>query len=227
MKRLLGALLFLIISNAIPASAQSVSNWSGPYLGAQFGYGFGEMNSYSTNLVGTFPVPHNGKPTGVLGGVHAGYNLQSGYLVYGLEGDIEAAALNGKTAVDAFAVTYTSRTTSDFDASIRGRVGIAFDQFLFYGTGGVAWGQVRIAYGCDGCVSAAGATSTLDDLRTGWTAGIGAEYRVDPNLSLRAEYRYTDLGKKRLIDVAQVADYHDNRFNFSAIRLGVSYHLKP
>jgi outer membrane immunogenic protein len=197
MKKYLIALLFFSASSGIPAFAQSVSSWSGPYLGAQFGYGFGRMSSYSTNLVGTFPVPHESKPDGVLGGLHAGYDFQTGRFVFGLEGDIEAAALDGRTAVDAFSVTYTSRTTSNFDASIRERAGIVFDQFLLYGTGGVAWGQVKIAYGCDGCVSAAGATSTLNDIRAGWTAGVGAEYRVNPDLSLRIEYRYTDLGEKR------------------------------
>jgi outer membrane immunogenic protein len=229
MKRFLIALLSLGALGTAPVFAQPISgsDWSGLYLGAQFGYEIANTNSVTTNLVGTFPVPFDYTSDGVVGGGHAGYNFQFGRFVLGVEGDAEAAALAGQQAVNAYGVTYVSRTTSDFDASIRARGGFAFNQFLIYGTGGVAWGQVKIAYSCAGCVSAAGANSTLDDVRTGWTAGAGAAYRLTRNVSLNLEYRHTDLGSKRLIDPVEVADYHQNSFTSDAMRLGVSLHFLP
>src|SRR3954469_21077669 len=61
-------------------------SWAGPYLGANLGYGWGTVDN---NLA---------KPSGLLGGVQAGYNWQSGPLVYGVEGDLQ---ING--AEDTFA----------------------------------------------------------------------------------------------------------------------------
>jgi len=170
-------------------------------------------------------LPLGTPPGGALGGGHAGYNFQSGNFVLGVEGDAEAAAISGQQAVYAYGVTYGSKTTSDFDASVRARGGFVFNQFLLYGTGGMAWGQVKIAYSCGGGVSAAGATSTLDDIRLGWTIGTGAEYGLTRNISLNLEYRFTDLGSERLVDTIQVADYHQNSFTSNAIRLGISLHL--
>lgn len=228
MKISLIALVSLLgVCGAPPAFAQqaSTTDWSGAYLGAQLGYGFGNTSSVTTNLVGTFPVPFDYSSDGALGGVHAGYNFQSGSFVLGIEGDAEVAAIEDQQSVYIYDVTYSSKTTADFVASLRARSGVAFDRLLIYGTGGVAFGQVEIAYDCDACVSEAGAASTLDDLRVGWTAGVGAEYSLTSDISLRLEYRYTDLGSKRLIDVEQVADYHDNRFTFGAVRFGASFHF--
>lgn len=225
MKRFSVALLMLAMLGAAPASAQDFSarDWSGPYLGAQIGYGRGDMSSVTTNLVGTFPVFFDYASDGVLGGARAGYNFQAGRLVLGIEGDVEAAGLSGRQATPAYGVVYDSETTADFLASIRARGGFAFDRVLLYVTGGVAWGNVKTEYSCDGCVSAAGATSTIEDIRVGWTVGGGAEYSVAPNVSLSLEYRYTDLGAERLVDVAQVADYQQKNFTIDTVRLGFSF----
>ena len=61
-------------------------SWAGPYLGANLGYGWGSVDNNPTN------------PSGFVGGVQAGYNWQSGAMVFGLEGDIQASA-----AADTFA----------------------------------------------------------------------------------------------------------------------------
>jgi outer membrane immunogenic protein len=229
MTRPLIALLPIVALGAAPALAQDlpVANWAGPSLGAQLGYGFANTSSVTTNLVQTFPVPFDYGSNDVLGGVHAGYNFQFGHFVFGAEGDVEASAISGQQPVNLYGVIYTSQTTNDFDASVRARAGVAFDRLLLYGTGGVAWGRVKIAYSCNLCVAAAAATSTLDDVRMGWTVGVGAEYSLTRNVSLNFEYRYTDFGYERLIDTFEVADYHDNHVTLNALRLGMSYHFLP
>jgi outer membrane immunogenic protein len=216
-------LLALGAFGAALADDGAAHDWSGPYAGAQIGYAFADTSSFTTNLVGTFPVPFDYESDGVLGGGHAGYNLQFGQVVLGIEGDIEAADISDRQDVFLYNVTYSSETTSDFAASIRARAGFTFDRLLIYGTAGVAWGRVKIAYSCDVCVVEAGATSTLDDTRSGWTAGGGVEYSLTPDISMRLDYRHTDLGSTRLIDVEQVADYHGNNFSYDAVRFGLSY----
>lgn len=82
---------------------------------------------------------------------------------------------------------------------------------MLYGTAGAAWGRVT--------------TPPLDGLngwRTGWTAGAGAEYALRRNWSVKAEYRYTDLGRASSFDPT-LNSTDDNKLNFHAIRLGASY----
>jgi outer membrane immunogenic protein len=89
------------------------------------------------------------------------------------------------------------------DGSIRGRVGYLVTPWtMVYGTGGVAFGSVsgsfsysahEIDSACFGCASVTGGGS-WSTTRTGVTGGGGIETLITPALTLRLEYRYTDLG---------------------------------
>lgn len=201
-------------------------NWAGPYIGAQAGYSFGNFSSYSTNLVGTFPVNFDHDINTFRAGLHAGYNLQFDHYVVGVEGDIGFGAGDDERRTPAFGVVYTANTKSNFDGSLRLRVGYAIDNFLIYGTGGLAFGNVETKYGCDGCVDAASAIYKVSDTRIGWTIGAGLEYAFTENLSARLEYRYTDLGKKTEVFPSPiVAISHDNEYTSNQVMLGVTYHF--
>ncbi len=87
---------------------QPLSNsWMGPYIGGNLGYGWGEVSNNGTN------------PAGVLGGIQAGYNYQSGQLVVGIEGDLQ---LTG--AEDTFAPW---KFSNPWFGTVRGRIGYAFN----------------------------------------------------------------------------------------------------
>ena len=83
---------------------------------------------------------HNGG--GILGGVHIGYNYQVSQFVFGLEGDVNGSSQSA-SGIDPFdyagLVDYGIR--KNIDASIRGRIGYAFDRVLIYATGGGAYGN--------------------------------------------------------------------------------------
>ena len=70
-----------------------------------------------------------------VGGAHAGYNWQFGQFVFGLEGDIEGADIKGGYRL---ANTNGTNFLTDAQASIRGRLGVAFNNSLLYVTGGAA-----------------------------------------------------------------------------------------
>jgi len=110
---------------------------------------------------------------------------------------------------------------------VRLRLGYAFDNFLIYATGGVAFGNVDTNFDCpSGCVDAATARYKISGTRVGWTAGAGAEYAFTDNLSARLEYRYTDLGEKtRYIPPPVVAISNNNHYTASQVMLGVTYHF--
>ncbi len=137
-----------------PAPAWS---WTGPDVGLVGGYGWASPGS------------------GFEGGAYLGYNIQTNqHLVLGVEGDIMAAGKNGNNGVDD--------VNNNWDATLRGRVGYAWDKFMVYGTGGVAFGGLH---------STSAAESAT---KTGWTAGVGLEAAVTQNVTARVEYRHTDLG---------------------------------
>jgi outer membrane protein OmpA-like peptidoglycan-associated protein len=221
--------------------------WSGAEIGLQGGYAFdgssgnfhcptgfldgGEGAATCATNEGGDPVFHyNFNTSGFLGGGHVGYNWQFGHTVLGLEGDAEGASVSGST-------TKTPRgfgvhTKMDFDASIRGKLGWAFDRVLLYGTGGVAFGDVetdyRVAAGPGpgpggGPLFPAGGTNGV---RVGWTGGGGLDYAITPNWQAGVEYRYTDLGSKGFANRALfVSD--DNAYSFSAVRLSITYRFAP
>jgi outer membrane immunogenic protein len=179
-----------------------VFSWTGVYIGGQVGYEWGtSSNTYFGPAGGFIGVGHH-DDEGVVGGGHVGYNYELGSLggflpglggtgggvVIGIEGDVNGSSYDGTGGLLAGVIQRHDDT--EFDGSIRGRVGIAFDRALIYGTGGVAFGSIRntatnfITGGFDSATTG----------RVGWTAGGGVEYAIDNNWSVRVEYRYTDYG---------------------------------
>jgi outer membrane immunogenic protein len=171
---------------APPPPPPPAFTWSGVYIGGQVGYGFGTSGAYDDTLgpLGTFNT------SGVVGGAHIGYNYQISQLVFGLEGDVNGST-EGGSYLDPVSGTNTITTHKNYDASIRGRIGYAWDRVLIYATGGGAYGDFRTSF--------SNATPAFDgdydSGHFGWTVGGGIEYAIDNNWSVRAEYRYTDYGR--------------------------------
>lgn len=201
-----------------PAPVAAVYNWTGFYIGAQVGYAWGDNSTREF-------VTATGAPTGfvqgfnadgVVGGGHVGYNWQFGQFVFGLEGDIEAADINGGYRLGNLNGT---DFRIDAQASIRGRLGVAFNNSLLYVTGGAAWADMDHTY-----VLANALFETVSTTRTGWTVGAGWEYGFTPNWSARVEYRYTDFGNFRNASTVAFPGFsyeHDPVFH--TVRAGVSY----
>jgi outer membrane immunogenic protein len=165
-------------------------SWAGPYLGANLGYDWGSVDHNPT------------KPSGFEGGVQAGYNWQSGPWVFGVEGDIEATG-----AADTFAPW---KFSNPWFGTLRGRAGYAVNNVLFYGTGGLAFGELR------------GDTFGLTESHTtaGWTVGLGAEVGLSQNWTAKIEYLYVDLSDSNFAITGA-----SNGYQFGLVRAGVNYHF--
>ena len=164
-------------------------------------------------------------PSGGMGGAHAGYNWQWDHVVLGLEGDAEGGDVSDSLTGSFPRIRgyhWHRRRNMDFDASVRGKLGYAFDRILLYGTGGVAFGDVKTTFSAVG-VGTVGSTS---DVRVGWTAGGGISYAITPNWEFGAEYRYTDLGNKT-VNFPLVPTTGTNYFNFNAVRAVLTYRFAP
>lgn len=163
-------------------------SWAGPYLGGNIGY----MRDSIDNTAA--------RPSGFPGGVQGGYNWQSGPFVFGLEADIQASGAN-----DTFAAW---KFSNPWFGTVRGRAGYALNNVLFYGTGGLAFGELR--------AEAFGLTET--HTTAGWTAGVGAEFGLAQNWTAKIEYLYVDLTDSRFAITGM-----PNGARFGLVRLGVNY----
>ena len=81
----------------------------------------------------------------------------------------------------------------DWQGSARARLGLAFDRWMVYGTGGVSFTEYERRIFAPG----AGFGERLTSARTGWNVGAGVNFAFTDHLILGAEYRYTDFGRNR------------------------------
>ena len=160
-----------------------VFTWTGIYVGVNGGYAFGDSNWTIPGFIGWTPTG-NFSTDGFLVGGTIGGNYQWGQFVLGIEGDGDWTNLNGTTYNNC---GRGCTTQSDWLATVRGRAGYACDRVLFYGTGGVAFGDLQ---------AASGNLPFSSSTQTGWTAGGGIEFAFTPNLTAKVEYLYVDLGSQ-------------------------------
>jgi outer membrane immunogenic protein len=152
--------------------------WTGFYLGAGIGYGFGTSTFIDPFGAGTASP----SPKGFLVGGVTGINYQINSVVVGVEGDFTGSWAKG-SAVDA--AGNNLQTSVFWTASITGRLGWAFDRLLIYGKGGVGFDYDRDTVTVVGGASAIGST-----IRAAWTVGGGVEYAVTEHWTGRIEYDF-------------------------------------
>jgi outer membrane immunogenic protein len=189
-----------------PSEVTQAYNWTGFYLGANGGGGWGH-SFWEGNTTGI------GLSGAQVGGT-AGYNWQFGKAVFGLEGDLDWSNLKG-TNVSAGCPNGCS-TNDSWLSTVRGRVGYAFGAVMPYVTGGLAVGDIRASI-----PGFAGDSTT----NAGWTAGAGLEVALPGNWSAKAEYLHVDLGRFNCgldcgVSPADNVSMHDN-----LIRAGLNYHF--
>lgn len=164
-------------------------SWNGFYIGGHAGLATGQTDG-ETDLGGLFTLNTDYDMNGALWGGHIGYNYQTGHTVLGIEGTWSALNLDGSTTC---VVVLNCARSTDWLATIVGRIGIAMDRGLVYGLAGVAWGDVQTT-ATDNIVGLVrfngGAT------HVGWVAGLGFEYAITPNILARIEYNHVDLGSE-------------------------------
>jgi len=187
---------------ADPAAAQADPprfDWTGFYVGAMGDYAWADPSA-DTSFTSDFDADGDGFTLGVLGG----YGIQFGPAFLGLEADMNYADLRtGGQGSGVFSTAgiptgdYTEEFASRIEwfGTVRARAGFAAgERVLFYGTGGLAFGEVDTDYIRDesylGPSSYAGSDSSV---KVGWTAGGGVEVAVIPSWILKAEYLHVDL----------------------------------
>ena len=188
-------------------------DWSGLGVGITGGGAF-NGNDPSFGFVNIDPADLVGLPRsaplssqGVLIGGEIGYDIQLGGWVVGVEGDLSWTNFgdSATTIVPGNSgggggrpqLTFDTSYRMDWFSTVRGRIGIPFDHFLIYGTGGLAFANVSmnqtVTVGTDGQL-----IGSADNTKTGWTLGGGAEYALCDNVTVKAEALWFDLGSVSL-----------------------------
>jgi outer membrane immunogenic protein len=169
-----------------PVAMASVYNWTGFYLG-------------------------------IVGG---GYNWQTGNVVFGIEADGAwadvSASVTGPVAVPGFGLVSTTLSSkTDAMGTVRGRIGYAVNNVLFYGTGGYAWIDNKLS------ISALGVTVSDSKWHSGWTVGAGVEAFFAPQWSVKGEYLFRSLGGETYFSGALPT----GTLEFHTVQVGVNYHF--
>ena len=207
------AVLVLMPTMSSPVEAQPAADWTGFYAGLNIGHGWsghaihlsGDPLTENVIAAGALPRTLAEDPSGVVGGAQVGYGHQLRWLVLGVEADFQGTDINARQSVTPsvplfFPFTTTAEQDLDFLGTLRGRMGIApWGGLLFYGTGGFAYGDVRLAASLSnpGCIGVC-ASESRSGIEIGWTVGGGVEYRFARRWSAKAEYLHYDLGTESL-----------------------------
>jgi len=200
-----------------PPPVLPVFSWTGWYIGGNAGYGWGSGTNPSISSddftfdPGTFPSV---SPRGFIGGGQIGYNWQvNPSFVLGLETDFQGADIKGSgsnpfTLLNPAGAATGAGTASlseklDFFGSARARAGLAFNNWLLYGSGGLAYGNVKSTIGLVDTAPDAVAGSR-SETRVGWAAGGGVNYAMTPNWILGVDFLHYDLGHTTVTGVDPV-----------------------
>jgi outer membrane immunogenic protein len=197
------------LSAKAPAYLAPIYDWTGFYIGVFGGGGRSQINR--TDAFGSTSYGGNGGTAGVT----AGYNWQNRNLMFGAEADLGWTDLGGQNDT---AAALRTETHSRWLSSIRGRIGIVANQWLFFGTGGLAFTNSQHVSMVPGA-----AADIFSSTNIGWTAGGGAEYAITPNWSAKLEYRHFDFDSLRRDYPVNGSAHYTVKNQFDTVTAGVNY----
>ena len=211
-RTILGAVALLSLAN-IPAVAQGFDlapasdaelgevSWQGAILSPDFGYETLELGGTGAALLED--------PEGFRVGGEVGYDWQRGTIVFGMVGNASYAWIEGDgrgAGIGQFA------TEMNYVGTLRGRLGLAFNRFMLYGTGGWAFGNLEVTDNL--------ALASDEKFLSGYAAGGGLEYVWNSSITLRAEYIHIDYGSESYSSLptgAQDLDAQMGMINFGLV----------
>ena len=172
-------------------------SWTGFYVGGNIGAARAKRDWADVTRGLAFSQSSDAR---FIGGGQAGFNYQFNNFVIGVEGDIDWIARNQNSpsivvpAVGTIAVT----STIPWIATAAARFGIAVDHWLIYGKAGGGWigNNNFIVSNLTTGTSIIGANNRE---ASGFLGGVGIEYAITNNWTVKAEYDYLSLSRRAFI----------------------------
>lgn len=239
-------------SQVIAATNKNQADWSGFYAGMSVGANFSQYDVKSNahtsasfnaaqvsaiNNAGDFNIDDNG----FLAGIQAGYNWQFNHLLVGLDSDLETLSVNAEKNSGAvvfpgladrqFVITAYGR--NNWLLTLRPRLGLVADDWMFYLTGGLALTYLQGDFIYSREVTNTGAvgmlaSNSINTVKPGYVLGTGLETAVTKNLSLRVEYQYQHFGSTKAENKSnlntELGDFDSSvKFASNIVKVGLNY----
>lgn len=182
------------------------------------------LNFPTSTAVGLSKTP-NKFSSGLIAGIQVGYNFfLTRNVIIGGEADFNwsnvrnSGSFNGNQyqVIGALSTKASNagyqREGINYLGTIRGRIGMPIGRILPFLTAGMSYldnasifnGAQFFGFGSFGGMG--GQYTKVNNLSLGWVAGIGSEYKIDENLSIKTEYLYTQFSR------ASVSGYGFNTY---------------
>lgn len=180
----------------LPA-APAPYNWSGCYVGLHAGVGWGKndwTNTADTTLFGDLVPGDSMSKSGssLVAGGQVGCNYQINAFVVGLEGTLAGSTMDDSVANTTFGAADDVFTTKiNGIATVVGRIGYAWNNWLVYAKGGYAGANVKL--GVSDTVAPNKGSGSATNWHSGWTVGGGVEFGLSRNWIVGVDYSYIDL----------------------------------
>ena len=204
-------------------------SWTGFYLGGNIGGAWAQHN-WTDSLYG---LSWNTGSNGVfIGGGQAGFNYQVGSFVFGIEGDFDWAASNNNNNNGIVVANvgngdlFTVSSKNNWITTVAARLGYAWDRWLFYGKGGGGW-VGNNGFTVTDITTGVSWSGSNSNTRSGWLAGVGFEWAITNNWTVKAEYDYIGLSSRTFIVPTGapwlVGDTFTGSRNVQEFKLGFNY----
>jgi outer membrane immunogenic protein len=197
----------MLVKKAPPPPPAPTWSWTGFYVGANVGGGWAKSDWFEdvSGSGGGGPAGFQDasiRAPGVLGGGQMGYDWQTGWTVFGIQADADAAGLRGSNTScfpEVTGATQSCNTKIDAMGTVTGRIGAAFDRTLVYVLGGFAWEHERLANPGNSIPSLQPFNAVFSGTRAGATVGAGLERALTGNWSAFVQYNYISFGRRALM----------------------------
>lgn len=208
-------LLAAVLSISVATAAWAQDRWTGFYVGGNIGGAFGTSDVTTGPSNDTYFDPDNlpvvagaGKgsisTTGFTGGGQAGYNMQSGNLVFGgevgfgvldLDGSRTAANVHYLSGCCTFTINESVKT--NWLLTVRPRIGWAFgpsNSWLVDVSAGLALTDLKSSSRFADAPGGVMESASKSETKAGWTVGTSLAYGLDDHWSAKLEYLFVDFG---------------------------------
>jgi opacity protein-like surface antigen len=210
-----------------------VFNWSGFYAGGNLGLAHANLSAdeqifpddfFSADILVFNGDSNEQSQTSITGGVQVGWQNHWGKVVWGVEAGISLLRFDNTSESPVIVGLSRSAEVTDF-LSLTGRLGYADGRWLAYIKGGLVNAEISVDYRD----AFTGLSSSSSNRETGWTAGLGIDYALGPNLFLGIEYNFMhfniDVHPPLLPDLP--TKFGDAELDIQNIVVRLNYRFQP
>jgi opacity protein-like surface antigen len=192
-----------MVVKARPPAPPPPYNWSGFYIGGNFGgaWSNGSLNISNNNF-------YDGL-TEFIGGFQTGYNFQFGHLLLGVQGDFDGATFSHP----ALPTPTLGSVSQNWIGTAAGRIGLAEDRWLMYAKAGGGWVH------SNAILNFPGIGWSGSNMSSGWLAGGGLEYGFKSHWTVGLEYDFLSLSSWTSPTVPSINLNHD----LQVVKAGIDY----